>query len=103
MESHSAMSDLNNIFDEREMAKISDEISGYVVANNPSRYSVDDLPRDVSLVEIGVLDSAGVIELIVFVEEKWNIQISDEDITKEKMGSVNKLSALVLDYLSKQR
>jgi len=97
------MNDRNKKFNERGIVQISDEICRYVVANNPSRFSFDDLPRNESLVEAGVLDSAGVIELIVFVEEKWNIQVSDEDITKEKMGSVNRLSVLISEYLSKQR
>jgi acyl carrier protein len=49
-----------------------------------------------------VLDSAGVIEFIVFVETTWDIQISDEDITKERMGSLDKMAALVQEYAARE-
>lgn len=70
-------------------------IVGYVVENHPSEYCSKTLPRDQSLLELGVLDSYGVVELIAFLETEWNIQIPDADITKEKMGSINKMAKLV--------
>ena len=77
-------------------------ITNYILSNNPSRFTVDTLPRDESLMELGVLDSAGVIELIVFVEAEWDIEITDDDITKERMGSLNKLAALVREHIIKK-
>ena len=50
-----------------------------------------------------VLDSAGVIEFIVFAETTWGIEISDEDITKERMGSLNKMAALVREYAARKK
>jgi acyl carrier protein len=75
-------------------------LAEFVVSNYPSRFTAESLPRDQSLLELGVLDSAGVIELIVFVESTWAIAVSDDDITKERMGSLNKLAALVRDYVA---
>src|SRR5262245_61835645 len=75
----------------------------YVVSQHPSKYTEATLPRDQSLLELGVLDSAGVIELLVFVESTWGIEISDEDITTERIGSLNKLAALVQEYLARKR
>src|SRR4030095_2480061 len=68
----------------------------------PSKYSADTLARDQSVLELGVLDSAGVIELLVFVESTWKIEISDEDITKERAGSLNKMAALVHEYVARK-
>lgn len=70
----------------------------YIMKQHPSRFTADTLPQDQSLLELGVLDSAGVIEFIVFVETTWEIEISDEDITKERMGSLDKMAALVQEY-----
>ena len=50
-----------------------------------------------------MLDSAGVIEFIVFAETTWDIEISDEDITKERMGSLNKMAALVQEYAARKK
>ena len=46
--------------------------------------------------------SAGVVELLVFVESTWGIEISDEDITAERIGSLNKLAALVQEYVARK-
>jgi acyl carrier protein len=81
-----------------QLAEITAVLVDYVVSHHPSRFSADTLPRDESLVELQVLDSTGVIEFIAFAEETWGIAISDEDITSERMGSLNKMAILVQQY-----
>ena len=78
------------------------EMADYILSQQPSRFTAQTLPHDQSLLELGVLDSAGVIEFIVFVEATWQIQISDEDITKERMGSLEKMAALVQEYAARK-
>jgi acyl carrier protein len=75
----------------------------YILSNNPSSFTAETLPRDQSLLEAEVLDSAGVIELIVFVESTWKVEFTDEDITKERMGSLNKMAALVQEYVGRKK
>ena len=48
-----------------------------------------------SLVELGYLDSFAVIDLITFIEKEWSIVLENEDITREKMGSINKMIKLI--------
>jgi acyl carrier protein len=74
----------------------------YILSPHPSRFNHETLPRDESLLELEALDSAGVIEFIVFAETTWGIEISDDDITKERMGSLNKMAALVQEYAVKK-
>jgi acyl carrier protein len=85
-----------------QLAEITATLIDYILSHHPSRYTKDTLPRDESLLELEVLDSAGVIEFIVFVESTWDIEISDEDITKERMGSLNKMAALVQHYRARK-
>tara|TARA_Y100000590_G_C15129647_1_gene791966 strand:- start:18 stop:281 length:264 start_codon:yes stop_codon:yes gene_type:complete len=54
-----------------------------------------DIPLNQSLVEEGIIDSYGIIELIEFLESEFDVAIPDEDITKQNFGSINK----VADYL----
>ena len=75
----------------------------YILSHHPSRFDRETLPGDESLLELEVLDSAGVIEFIVFAETTWDIEISDEDITKERMGSLNKMAALVREYAARKK
>jgi acyl carrier protein len=51
----------------------------------------DDLPGDASLTQHGVLDSMGVLELIMFVEERFGVKIPDEDTLPEHLDSVDRI------------
>lgn len=70
-------------------------IVAYVLANHPSDHTADTLPLNESLMELGILDSYGVVELVVFLENTFGIAIDETEITKEKMGSIEKMAHLV--------
>jgi len=88
---------------DQQRADIVAALADYILTHHPSKFTAQTLPHDESLLEAGVLDSAGVIEFIVHVESTWGIEISDEDITKERMGSLNKMAALVQEYESRRK
>ena len=44
-----------------------------------------------SLLELGIIDSTGVLELVGFMEEKFDLQVEDEDLVPENLDSVNNL------------
>ena len=50
-----------------------------------------DLGDDVSFLDEGIIDSMGVLELIMFVEETFNISVKDEEIKPDNFDSVNNL------------
>ncbi len=75
-------------------------IIDYVIANFIGPFTAETMPLDESLVELEVIDSYGVVELVAYLEETWSIAIADEEITREKMGSVNKMVALVQEKLA---
>jgi acyl carrier protein len=75
----------------------------YVLSQHPSKYTESTLPRDRSLLELGVIDSAGVVEMLVFVEAAWGIEIAEQDLTAARIGSVDGLAALVQDYVARRR
>lgn len=54
-----------------------------------------NLADDASLLEEGVVDSTGVLELITFVEDAFQIAVADEDVTPDNFDSVNKIAAYV--------
>jgi acyl carrier protein len=51
----------------------------------------DDLTDTDSLLEKGVIDSTGILEVIGFLEENYNIQIEDEELVPENLDSVSNL------------
>lgn len=47
------------------------------------------LEGSTSLIEAGVIDSTGVLELVGFLEETFGIRIDDEDLVPENLDSID--------------
>jgi acyl carrier protein len=73
-------------------------IRAFVADNFPLGGDVSGLAGDTSLLEAGVIDSTGVLELIGFVEETFGISVPDEDLLPENFDSINN----VLEYLARR-
>jgi acyl carrier protein len=50
---------------------------------------------DASLITEGLLDSTGVLELILFLEESFDVRVSDADATPHNLDSVRRILAYV--------
>ncbi len=48
-----------------------------------------------SLLEAGVVDSTGVLELVAFLEDTFHLQIADKDIIPQNLDSVGAITAFV--------
>jgi len=55
----------------------------------------EGLRDDASLLEEGIMDSTGVLNLVMFIEETFGIQVKDEELVPENLDSVDKLVAFV--------
>jgi acyl carrier protein len=53
------------------------------------------LKDDDSFLNKGIIDSTGVLELIMFLEEKYNIKVQDEDLVPDNLDSINNLVAFI--------
>lgn len=51
--------------------------------------------EDESLIEAGILDSTGVMELVAFLEESFAITIDDDELVAGNLDSVERLAAFV--------
>lgn len=60
----------------------------------PAKFSDDD-----DLLEAG-LDSMGIMRLIMFIEEQFNITLPDSEIDPDNVNSFNALEAWVLQHKS---
>jgi len=58
-----------------------------------------DLNDDTSFLEEGIIDSTGVLELIEFLEEEFEIEIDDEDMIPENLDSLNNLEKFIARIL----
>ena len=52
----------------------------------PESFSDDD-----SLMNNGIVDSTGILELVTFLEETYNFKVANDDIVPENLDSINRL------------
>ena len=65
-------------------------LENYLFTNDTSALGLDD-----SLLERGVVDSSGMMEIIFFIEEKLGVAMRDEEMTPDNLDSVNKIAKFV--------
>ena len=68
-----------------------------VINDYISREFVQDaalpLANDTSLLDSGILDSLSLLRLVVFLEERFGITMSDADLLPDNFASVNAICA----------
>lgn len=76
--------------------QIQTELTEFIVTN----YLFGDVsmtPRDQdSLVEEGIIDSTGILELIEFLESHFGIDVSEAETVPENLGSISSLTEFVM-------
>ncbi len=73
------------------MANVKEDISGYIKENFITGRSETELTPEQSLIESGIIDSTGVLELVTFIEENYSIEIDDEELIPENLDSINNI------------
>ena len=51
----------------------------------------NELKNDDSFLEKGIIDSTGVMELVSFLENNFQIKIEDDELVADNLDSVNKI------------
>jgi acyl carrier protein len=74
--------------------EIGSEIEGFIV----EKIALDGetkIARDEDLLATDVLDSLAIVELVSFLEAKFGIQVSDDDLVPENFRTVDEIVAFV--------
>jgi acyl carrier protein len=81
-------------------AQIRADLTEFIVAN----YLFGDVTQapldDTSLVEEGIVDSTGILELIEFLEYRFGIEVSEDETVPENLGSIASLTSFVMSKRS---
>ena len=72
------------------------KIREFIIENFLFDASDDALQNETSFLEQGIIDSTGVLELVDWLEEEFEINVEDEELIPENLDSVNLLSAYIL-------
>lgn len=74
------------------MSKLKNKIRPFIVEN--FLFGKDKNFRDdTSLIDEGIIDSTGVLELVGFLEQEFSIVVEDEELLPENLDSINNVVA----------
>jgi acyl carrier protein len=71
------------------------QIREYLIQNVLFSDNAFEFDNNDSFLEKGIIDSVAVMELVFFVEEQFNIAITDHEIIPDNFDSVNNLAHFI--------
>jgi acyl carrier protein len=77
------------------MQTIEQEIRQFIIDNFLFGELEAKLFNDDSLLDRGIIDSTGVLELVTFLEDKYGMKIQDDELVPKNLDSVNGLVQFV--------
>ena len=66
-------------------------VRGYIVENFLFGDAEPLTGDDISLLDAGIMDSVGVMELVAFLEQDFGLSIEDDELIPENLDSVSNL------------
>lgn len=75
-------------------AEVAARLRSFLLEHFPAARRAE-LRDDSPLLESGIVDSLGILELVNFVHEAFGVTVSDEDLQPENFRSLGQLAAFV--------
>ena len=76
------------------VASVQSRIQAFITLKFPRTKKLA-LNENTSLLQSGIIDSQGILEVVSFLEQAFAIQCSDDDLTPENFDSLSSLAAFV--------
>ncbi|WP_336813292.1 acyl carrier protein [Bosea sp. MMO-172] len=74
---------------------IKDAVKAFVIENFLFGDTSNPLADTDSLIENGIIDSTGVLELVAFIEDRYGITVADADIMPANLDSLARITAFI--------
>lgn len=71
-------------------------VRAFITDNFLFREDREEIASDESLLDAGLIDSTGVLELVAFLEAEFRIVMADADIVPDNLDSIAAISAFVM-------
>ena len=68
-----------------------DKIRGYILDNFLFTDDQSELSNSDSFLEKGLVDSTGILEIISFIEDEFNLKVDDDEMVPENLDSVDSI------------
>jgi acyl carrier protein len=77
------------------MQAVEQQVRAFIVENFLFGQESRRVAGSESFLELGIIDSTGVLELVSFVESTFSIKIADAELIPENLDSVDSLVAFI--------
>ena len=77
------------------MQEITKTIRNFITDNFLYGVDVTNLQNDTSLINAGLVDSAGIMEVVAYVEENFKIAVEDADLLPANFDSLNGIAKFI--------
>jgi acyl carrier protein len=67
------------------------DIKTFILENFMLGRNREELEDSVSLLDMGIIDSTGILELVEFVEKSYGVKIEDNELVPENLDSIDNL------------
>lgn len=71
---------------------VASAIQGWLQEHVTGNQAIDN---DALIIQNGILTSLSVVELVLFLEERFGITVDDDDVVEENFASINAIANLV--------
>lgn len=78
------------------LASVAEQTKRFILKNYLFTEDLSALEDDGSLMQTGVMDSTGILELIMFLEDNFGVKVNDEEMIPENLDSVNAIARFVV-------
>ena len=82
---------------------ISLAVRRFIAENFLFRDEGDAITHDASLLDAGIIDSTGVLELVCFLETTFGIEVHDDEMLPENLDSIRAISHYVSRKLDSRK
>lgn len=70
-----------------------------LIGDEEEQVDLADVPEDENLLANGMIDSLGILKLVSFIENRFEVEVPDEDVTVQNFRSLKDIG----DYLERRR
>ncbi|HAZ13626.1 MAG: hypothetical protein A2X86_13920 [Bdellovibrionales bacterium GWA2_49_15] len=77
------------------MQEITNNIREFITDNFLYGVDISNLKNDTSLINSGFVDSAGIMEVVAYVEQTFNISVDDSDLLPSNFDSLNGIANFI--------
>ncbi len=75
--------------------EVKDRIRNFILETVLAGSRSNGIADDDSFMDNGIIDSTGILELVAFIQDEWNVEVRDSELIPDNFDSVAKLSSYI--------